>query len=305
MGSTRGGAQAEAILSPASARSDIAANRVCQGPSAAGNVFPSATTGWRARSWRIGGALLLAVLLAVLFAARADAQPRIKVGCEVYDASYVDPIASTEHLHNQFGNTSTTNQSTGESLSNNKTTTCDQEWWTSAGWFPVEQGEPVENVAVYYRAPGDQTDIQDIPTGLQIVGGDPEYSCGGGPFQGEPPYGCSQEWSTRVVFPDCWDESSLEETTMTMSSNRGFVHLRTRTAYRGSVTSSGMRTRTAWCPTPARVGRGGRVGGLELHARRLLRGKPAGLQQRVAGRPPLRDAPDRGTVADPGCGAGP
>jgi hypothetical protein len=69
---------------------------------------------------RVGGALLLAVSLAAVLlgplAARADAQPQIKVNCQVYATNYVDPIAFAHHLHHQIGNTSTTNESTGKSL---------------------------------------------------------------------------------------------------------------------------------------------------------------------------------------------
>lgn len=172
--------------------------------------------------WRIGAALLLVVLLAVVFAAPADAQPRIKVsGCTIYATNYVDPIAFTDHLHRHFGNTSTTNRSTGQSLFDNRTTSCNEAWFTSAGWFPVELGEPILKVAVYYRAPGDQTKVRAIPTGLQLVAADQEYNCNQGPFRDTPPYGCAGEWSTRVVFPDCWNERSLEETTTVYGSARG------------------------------------------------------------------------------------
>ncbi len=40
---------------------------------------------------------------------RADAEPRIKVSCDVYATNRVDPIADSEHLHRQIGNTSLTN----------------------------------------------------------------------------------------------------------------------------------------------------------------------------------------------------
>jgi hypothetical protein len=84
---------------------------------------------------RMGGAMLPVLLLIVLlFAAPADAEPRIKVsGCVIYATNYVDPIAFTDHLHHHFGNTSTTNQSTGDSLFDNKSTSCNEDWFTSAG----------------------------------------------------------------------------------------------------------------------------------------------------------------------------
>jgi hypothetical protein len=97
------------------------------------NVLPGMTTNGHARFWRIGGALLLAFLLAVLLAARADAAPRLKTSCTIYDTNRVDPIAFSAHLHRHFGNTSTTNSSTGATLFNRRTTSCRDKWFTSAG----------------------------------------------------------------------------------------------------------------------------------------------------------------------------
>jgi len=164
--------------------------------------------------------LLLAVPLAAvllgLLAARADAQPRIKVHCEVYATNYVDPIAFSDHLHHQIGNTSTTNNSTAESLLNNRSTSCDMEWFTTAGWFPVERyEESVSGVNVYYRAPGDQTQIADVPEGLQLLGTREQYVCNGDGtgdgLQSTPVYSCNERWGTRVTFPWCWNGFSLEE----------------------------------------------------------------------------------------------
>src|SRR5918995_3542156 len=126
------------------------------------------------RFWRMGGALVLSVLLSVLLAARpAEAEPRIKVsGCDVYATNQVDPIAGSDHVHNQFGNTTTTNNSTGRSLLAANKTSCKEPWFTSAAWFPVAQKVPLvskNQVAVYYRAPGDRTKVSNIPTGLKIV----------------------------------------------------------------------------------------------------------------------------------------
>jgi hypothetical protein len=192
-----------------------------------GSVVPASwaqATGGRRASlvWRVGGALLLAVLLAVLFAARADAEPRIKVNCEVYDTNRVDPIAHTDHLHHQIGNTSTTNSSTSTSLFNNRRTSCNESWFTSAGWFPVERNEPVKGVNVYYRAPGNQKTIKAIPTGLQLLATEQMYTCNDGPFRDTPPYGCARKWSTRVIFPDCINTSRLaNEATNAVNSRNG------------------------------------------------------------------------------------
>jgi hypothetical protein len=172
---------------------------------------------------RVCGALLLAVVLAVLFAARADAQPRIKVNCEVYATNYVDPIAHTDHLHHHFGNTSTTNSSTGTSLFNNRRTSCNQSWFTSAGWFPVEQNEPVKGVIVYYRAPGNQETIKPIPTGLELLATEQQYSCGAATsFSATPLYRCNDTWATSVSFPDCINTSRLaNEATNAVNSRSG------------------------------------------------------------------------------------
>ena len=87
---------------------------------------------------RVGGVVLLLVALASVLlgplAARADAQPQIKVNCDVYATKRVDPIALSPHLHHQIGNTSTTNRSTGDSLFKDRGTPCDEGWFTSAGW---------------------------------------------------------------------------------------------------------------------------------------------------------------------------
>jgi hypothetical protein len=143
--------------------------------------------------WRVGAALLLTLLLAVLLAARpAEAEPRIKVsGCQPYGPNTVDPIAFAKHQHMHFGNRSTTNSSTGESLQHNGSTTCKEGYFTSAAWFPVAQGKQVDRIAVYYRAPGDQSKVRDMPTGLKLLahGGIIKSGNGGN--------------NVTVHFPDC------------------------------------------------------------------------------------------------------
>ena len=118
----------------------------------------------------------LTILAALLFAMPAGAEPRIKTnGCKVYATNRVDPIASTRHLHHHFGNTQTSNRSTGQSLRTSGRSSCSQEasWFTSGAWFPVARGVSVERIAVYYRAPGDQRQVRSIPTGLKILAHDP------------------------------------------------------------------------------------------------------------------------------------
>ena len=118
--------------------------------------------------WRVGCAFIVALLAALVLTQKPANATQIKVHCEVYATNYVDPIAFASHLHHQIGNTSTTNSSTGDSLFNNPSTSCDESWFTSAGWFPVERNESVRGVNVYPRAPGDPSTIGGIPKGLQL-----------------------------------------------------------------------------------------------------------------------------------------
>jgi uncharacterized protein DUF1996 len=173
------------------------------------------------RGARLAAVLLLTLALAAVYAASAQAEPRIKVNCKIYDTNRVDPIAYSAHLHHQFGNTSTTNQSTASSMLRNTRTSCDAGWFTAAGWFPVERNEPVKGVNVYYRAPGNQKAIRPIPTGLQLLAHDQEYNCNEGPFRDSPVYDCRGDFGTRLIFPDCWNQKSLQENTTVPSNNMG------------------------------------------------------------------------------------
>jgi len=173
------------------------------------------------RGARFVAVLLLTLALAAMYAAAAQAEPQIKVNCNIYDTNRVDPIAYSAHLHHQFGNTSTTNQSTADSLFSNTRTSCDANWFTSAGWFPEERNEPTKGVNVYYRAPGDQRAIRPIPKGLELLSYKQMYNCNEGPFQNKPVYDCRGNFGTRLVFPDCWNQKSLQETSTVPSNNRG------------------------------------------------------------------------------------
>jgi hypothetical protein len=165
------------------------------------------------RFWLLGGALLLTLLLGVLLAARpADASTRIKLNCDVYATNRFDPIVvGSGHLHNQHGNRETNDFSTGKSLMDpppsTPETSCTFPWWTSAGWFPVvrdPQGRVVplvsgtKEVVVYYRAPGDPTKVQPIPTGLQLLTNDWKFQDGNGGV-------ATSSDRITLLFPDCWD----------------------------------------------------------------------------------------------------
>jgi hypothetical protein len=164
------------------------------------------------RFWLMGGALLLTLLLGGLLAARpADASTRIQIRCTVYDRNMEDPIFFTEHLHDHIGNTTTTDSSTGESLKAANETSCDKPWFTSAGWFPVARDPggrfvplaPRNQVIVYYRNPGDATDLRPIPTGLGIFTNDIKIKSSGD--------------RVTLTFPDCWNERSLKPADMVRS----------------------------------------------------------------------------------------
>jgi len=164
--------------------------------------------------------LALSAVCVCLFAGTADAAGQLKAHCDVYAQNRVDPIAHSEHRHRHFGNTSTTHGSTGESLMANGETSCQEDWFTSAGWFPVERKTDVIKVAVYYRAPGDQRQIREIPSGLQLLANEEQFNCAataGTGFSERPPYRCRGNWNTRVTFPDCWNEDSLDESTLVNS----------------------------------------------------------------------------------------
>jgi Domain of unknown function (DUF1996) len=128
----------------------------------------------------------------------------------VYATNYVDPIAHTGHLHHQFGNTTTNEQSTGATLKAANKTSCAPtsvgSWFTSAGWFPVAYNDsrevplaPKNQVIVYYRAPGDPTKVMPIPTGLGIVANrETNYSSNFLKIKHGD--------RVTVTFPDCWDQ---------------------------------------------------------------------------------------------------
>ncbi len=281
-----------------------------------GSVVPAsraeATGGGRRASLfgRVGGALLLAVPFATVLlgplAARADAQPRIKVNCEVYATNYVDPIAFSDHLHHQIGNTSTTNKSTGESLFNNRSTSCNESWFTSAGWFPVERNETVKGVNVYYRAPGDQRTIKAIPTGLQLLATEQKYSCNEGPFQDTPPYGCRTNWVTSINFPDCINTSRLANEATNAVMSRTGVCPSTHPYRIPRINYLVMHDNTdGVVPNPLRVSAGTNTWAdyTFMHADYFAANQS--VFNNVLLDLCLRNAPDSVTIADPRCGEGP
>jgi len=160
--------------------------------------------------------LAFALLYALVFAPEAEAAGQLKVHCGIYATNHEDAIAGATHAHDQFGNRSHRSESTAQSLFASTANSCEEDWFTSARWYPDERGISTVAVGIYYRAPGDQRGIRPIPKGLQLLAQDQAYNCNGaidrdGGFESMPPYGCKGRWSTRVIFPDCWNQKSLEE----------------------------------------------------------------------------------------------
>ena len=265
---------------------------------------------WRAPLfWRVGAALLLAAVLLGLLAGRADARPQIKVHCEVYATNHVDPIAFSDHLHNQIGNTSTTNKSTGTSLLNNRSTSCDKDWFTTAGWFPVERYESVSGVNVYYRSPGDPTKIANVPKGLQLLGTSKQYVCdddgSGDGLQSTPVYGCNKSWSTSVAFPSCWNGFSLEESATVYGPTNGTCPS-SHPIRLPKISYLVMHKNTdGRMPNPLQVSAGidEWQGWTSMHADYFAANQPVFNNELLD--LCLRNAPDRVTFASPRCGEEP
>lgn len=178
----------------------------------------------------VAGTVLLVLALGLVSGHRpAGAQsvedvttgPTLQFGCGVAKVAAMDPIFDpvSPHDHVFYGNTGVNADSTYESLVSNLDTTCSLTFATSSYWNPVvKDGETEINepnrLSIYYTGASDQTKVQPIPDGLQLLGKDEngkvDYRCGQDPPVSSPPYGCTaQQYRIRVAFPECWDRSSL------------------------------------------------------------------------------------------------
>ena len=180
----------------------------------------------------VAGTILLVVAMGLVSGQRpAGAQseedvatgPTLQFGCNVLKVEAIDPILDPEnsHQHVFYGNEGVDANSTYETLVENTATTCSHTFATSSYWNPVvKDGETEVNqpnrLSVYYFGRGEQTKVQPIPDGLQLIGnedrGNVDYRCGGvgSAIVQSPPYGCTaEEYRIRVTFPECWDRSSL------------------------------------------------------------------------------------------------
>ena len=133
-------------------------------------------------------------------------------------------LAGASHLHDFFGNTTTSAGSTVESLLAGETT-CRRRLDTAAYWTPAlyDAGQVVKPRAVlaYYLTRGkDPVTIRPFPAGLRVVASAAqdrvEWACIGRngdrvvSTTGAPNCRTGEELVVRIFFPDCWDGISLD-----------------------------------------------------------------------------------------------
>lgn len=153
-----------------------------------------------------------------------------------------DPIVAPNapggsHSHDFFGNTSTSNASTYQSLLANSSTTCNRTGDTAAYWAPslIDGAAILQPLRInaYYRPGGkDPATIQPFPAGLKVIAGDSKatspqrlgivsWGCAATP-DGMPavkpsatPVSCPFDGKSgglklRIRFPDCWNGLDLD-----------------------------------------------------------------------------------------------
>ena len=152
------------------------------------------------------------------------------VRCGFSHRAQVDPIVdfgkTAQHMHDFFGNTTTSANSTLESLQraasrSDHGTTCEPRPGTTFGdtaayWIPkVSWTDSRGTTALkanqtffYYRAGlKDPADVKPYPAGLKIVtvqGKNVEWRCQNGTWSTTPPTQCSNgKLVVRIFFPDC------------------------------------------------------------------------------------------------------
>jgi hypothetical protein len=203
--------------------------------------------------WHAGKTVALTILAAILVALLAsfaggvgfgvgveEAQaapspienPTIRFVVPVVGHAAIDPIRDPppDHAHNHVFVCNPTVQadSTAESLAAWGETCSAPPWASQSYWFPevYEQGSAltVSKTVLYYVGLGDQSTMEDMPFGAQLIGdttnGMVRYACGEtigarenreGSAAIRPPYYCNpgEYFRVRVDFPDCWDGSEL------------------------------------------------------------------------------------------------
>ena len=138
--------------------------------------------------------------------------------CAVSHFAQVDPIVSPGHVsmheHEFFGNTTTTANSTYDSMIAG-TTTCDALADTAGYWVPTlldPEGNVVSTgvVKVYYRD-GGATSVTAFPPDLRMISHTASWFCGAGGEGTAEPQDCgAKPVRVRVYFPNCWDGVHLD-----------------------------------------------------------------------------------------------
>ncbi|QIN84212.1 DUF1996 domain-containing protein [Rubrobacter tropicus] len=189
--------------------------------------------GWTALV-RAAGVLVLALALIVAVTGRLDAEDRpapkqpgaqFATGCKFGHTASADPITddSHPHLHDFFGNASTSGSSTYDSLRKAKTG-CFHQADRSAYWVPAVRwdGERLtpSRASIYYRTAGkDHERVRAVPPALKMIAGGLQernhvlWSCGrkDKTKSQAPPRRCeSGVLAATVYFPDCWDGRNLD-----------------------------------------------------------------------------------------------
>lgn len=147
------------------------------------------------------------------------------------DDAIVHPGKPGEAMqHDFFGNTNTDAFSTPDSLSSNKSTTCDSVADPSAYWTPqLKRGAGIiapMYEKTYYKNDQPVVPVNVIPVGLEMLAGDHmgstsnphiQFLCAGsGKYLSDPPTSCppqtpgtTSQFNISVHFPDCWDGKTL------------------------------------------------------------------------------------------------
>jgi hypothetical protein len=164
------------------------------------------------------GMLLFTALPEEASAQTTPTGPLLRFACGVAKTEAIDPIAHTYHRHIFFGNRSVEENSTGESLAASTDTTCSRDFATSSYWVPVVKDQDgrlkIRTAVVYYTDKRDQSKVEDIPRGLELIGSEEvsqvSFGCGGPANMDDPPATCTEsEFRIAVKFPDCWNGSGL------------------------------------------------------------------------------------------------
>jgi hypothetical protein len=166
-------------------------------------------------------ASLMAVLTPAASARSSDHGASFAVRCDFSHRAPEDPIVhpgmpGMAHSHDFFGNTSTSADSTYDSL-RAAGTTCSRLQDTAAYWLPTVSWGGVkvdsDRAVFYYRAGGkNHKKVKPFPARLKIIAGNEErvtWRCGrldnGGGSQNPPSRCDNDELGVRVIFPDCLD----------------------------------------------------------------------------------------------------